>query len=30
MQQVYQRPDVKAAADAVGHHLILAAYLWDS
>jgi len=30
MQQVYQRPDVKAAADAVGRHLILPAYLWDS
>jgi hypothetical protein len=29
VQQVYQQPDVKAAADAVGHHLTLPAYYWD-
>jgi hypothetical protein len=29
IQQIYQQPDVKAAADAVGHHLTLPSYYWD-
>jgi hypothetical protein len=29
VQQIYQLPDVKAAADAVGHHLTMPSYYWD-